>query len=56
MIDRRGSLSLEPERPVVITPTRFELPRLGPAYKEVLQDIFAIRSGGRLFANLALYR
>jgi hypothetical protein len=31
-----------------------ELPRLGPAYEEVLQDIFAIGGGERLFANLAM--
>jgi len=48
MIDRRGSLARA-------TCSRIESPRLGPAYKEVLQDFFTIRSGGRLFANLAMH-
>ena len=35
MIDRRGSKAVEPRA----TCGRIESPRLGPAYKEVLQDI-----------------
>lgn len=36
--------------------TRLVLTRLGPAYEEVLQNIFAIGSGERLFANFAMQR
>jgi hypothetical protein len=32
------------------------LPRLGPAYEEILQDIFAIGSGEQLFAIFAMQR
>jgi hypothetical protein len=32
------------------------LPRLGPAYEEILQDIFALGSGERLLANFAMQR
>ncbi len=36
------------------TRLRLRLPRLGPAYEEVFQDIFAIHGGERLLANLAM--
>jgi hypothetical protein len=36
--------------------TRTRLPRLGPAYEEILQDIFAIGSGEQLFAIFAMQR
>jgi hypothetical protein len=39
---------------LVVTWTR--LPRLGPAYEEILQDIFAIGSGEQLFAIFAMQR
>jgi hypothetical protein len=32
------------------------LPRLGPAYEEILQDIFAIGRGEQLFAIFAMQR
>jgi hypothetical protein len=32
------------------------LPLLGPLYEEILQDIFAIGGGERLFANFAMQR
>lgn len=32
------------------------LPRLGPLYEEILQDIFALGGGERLFANFAMQR
>ena len=32
------------------------LPRLGPLYEEILQDMFAIGGGERLFANFAMQR
>jgi hypothetical protein len=35
---------------------RLGLPLFGAAYEEVLQDILAIRSGERLFANLTMQR
>jgi hypothetical protein len=41
---------------LLVTWTRWELPGLGPAYEEILQDIFAVGSGERLFANFAMQR
>lgn len=38
------------------TRLRLRLPRFGPAYEEVFQDIFAIHGGERLLANLAMQR
>jgi hypothetical protein len=35
---------------------RLVLPRLGPLYEEILQDMFAIGGGERLFANFAMQR
>jgi hypothetical protein len=32
------------------------LPRLGPLYEEILQDMFAIGGGERLLANFAMQR
>jgi hypothetical protein len=32
------------------------LPRLGPLYEEILQDMFALGGGERLFANFAMQR
>jgi hypothetical protein len=32
------------------------LPLLGPLYEEILQDIFALGGGERLFANFAMQR
>jgi hypothetical protein len=47
MRDYRRSSRLE-------TRTRLGIPGPRPAYEEVLQDIFAIRRGERLSANLTM--
>ena len=53
--NRGGGLEAR-SAPAPLQRLRLQARRLGTPYEEVLQDIFAIGRGERLFANLAMQR